>query len=90
MNVDNETWALPVKFTKTYSELYFDPNNQNGATNKYIVYTYAAEDGDSFYLVMPFAHLSKKSSKPENFQKGRFIKKENIEKSLSKLQKLGK
>lgn len=90
MNVDNETWALPVKFTKTYSELYFDPNNPNEATNKYIVYTYASEDGDSFYLVMPFAHLSKKTSKPENYQKGRFIKKENIERSLSQLQKLGK
>ena len=90
MNVDNETWALPVKFTKTYSELYFDPNNDKESTNKYVVYTYAADDGDSFYLVMTFAHLSKKSSKPENFQKGRFIKKENIERALFRLQKLGK
>jgi hypothetical protein len=89
LNLDNQTWALPPKFTKMPPQTYYQPNNPNEGKNKFLVYPYSADDGDGFYVIMPYHHLSQKTSPPSLFHKGRIFKKENIASKLALLTKLG-
>ena len=88
LNLDTQMWALPVKYIKQTPQTYYKAGADE-STNKFLVYPYSAEDGDAFYVIMPYRHLSQKTSSPSLFHKGRIFKKESIAAKLALLTKLG-